>query len=137
MFMSFIAGLIFGVGSGYVEKSIAAPLRNQFDLSDSELGIISFAGLLLIASILISAMGVNTSAFWMVLGGGIGAFGIRAYIFGKAEMDKRRIATQSTASDLAEDAADAVADAKDSVSSSVKDLADDMKDAASKVKEKV
>ncbi len=138
MFMSLIAGLIFGVGSGYFEKMIAEPLRNQFDLSDSELGILAFAGLMLIGAIVISAMGVNTSAFWMVLGGAIGAFGIRAFTFGKAEVERRRLAS-STVSDLADDAADAVSNVKDSVSSSAKDLADDMKgaasDAASKIKE--
>jgi len=141
MFMSFIAGLVFGAGSGYFEKMIAAPLRKQLSLSDVEMGILSFGGLMLVASIVVSAMGVNSSAFWLVLGGTIGAFAIRSFVFGKAKMEERKLAAQ----DIASDAADTVKDAADSAKSSARNIADDVtnagkdamdaaKDAADKVK---
>ncbi len=133
MFMSFIGGLIFGIGSGYLEKLIAKPLRDQFELSDSELGIISFSALMLVAAILVSAMGVNSSAFWLVLGGAIGAFGIRAYVFGKAEVEKRKLAAQDAAGDLADsasDMADSAADAATDAKNAVKDAAKSMSEPA-------
>ncbi len=132
MFMSFIAGLIFGVGSGYFEKMIAGPLRQKLSLSDSELSIVSFAALMLIASIVISAMGVNTSSFWMVLGGAIGAFGIRAYAFGKGQLDERRLASQS-ATDATEDAVAAAEDLAESAKETVSDAASSAKDAVEDV----
>ena len=90
MFVSFVSGLVFGIGSGFFEKSIGAPLRKQFELSDSELSIVSFVGLMLMAAIVVAAIRANSSAFWLVLGGGIGAFAIRGYLFSKAEVAKRR-----------------------------------------------
>lgn len=113
MFMSFIAGLVFGIGSGMFEKAISGPLRKQMDFSDTEIGILSFSGLMLLAAIVVSAVGVNSSAFWLVLGGAIGAFGIRSFIFGKSKMEERRLAAQGAASDLADDVSDVAEDAVD------------------------
>lgn len=90
MFFSFIAGLVFGVGSAFVEKAVGPSLRKNMDFTDSELSIVSFAGLMLAASIIVAALGANSSAFWLVLGGAIGAFAMRGYVFGKAKMDERR-----------------------------------------------
>ncbi len=108
MFVSFIAGLVFGVGSGFFEKTIGAPLRKQLDFSDSELSIVSFAALMLLASIIVAALGANSSAFWLVLGGAIGAFAIRGYIFGQAKVEERRVAQK--AATTIEDAVSEVTD---------------------------
>ena len=112
-FVSFIAGLIFGVGSGFFEKLIGPPLRSNFSLSGSELSILSFGGLMLLASIVVSAMSVNSSAFWLVLGGLLGAFAIRAVLFGRTKMDERkslRDAAQNMG-EQAEEAADGIKEA--------------------------
>jgi len=39
---------------------------------------------------LVAALGFNSSAFWLVLGGAIGAFAIRGYALGKSKMDERK-----------------------------------------------
>ena len=132
MFMSFISGLIFGAGSGYFEKMIAAPLRKHLSLPDTELGILSFGGLMLIASILVSAMGINSSAFWLVLGGTLGAFAIRSFVFGKSKMEERKLAAQNAASELGDDVSDIAGDAKDSVSNAMENAKEAAKDTASK-----
>lgn len=90
MIVSFLAGLVFGVGSGFFERLIGEPLRRQFSLSDSELTILSFGGLMLLAAILVSAMRLDSSAFLLVLGGVIGAFAIRGYALGKTKVEERR-----------------------------------------------
>lgn len=108
LFVSFIFGLIFGVGSAYFEKIIAEPLRGSFSLSDSELSILSFGALLLLASIVVSAMGADSSAFWLVLGGMIGAFAIRGVAFGRAKMDERKALRD--AADAVEERAEDIAD---------------------------
>lgn len=140
MFFSFIGGLIFGVGSGPFEKIAGASLREKLSLSDSEMGIISFAALMLLASILVSAIGVNSSAFWLVLGGGIGAFSIRAFAFGKSKMDAKKAAVRQEAENWAE-TADAVGedlgDAASDLKSAATDAADDAKAAVKKAAKKV
>jgi len=106
----------------FFEKTISGPLRKKMDFSDTEIGILSFSGLMLLAAIVVSAVGANSSAFWLVLGGAIGAFGIRSFIFGKSKMEERRLAAQEAASDMADDVADAAADAKDAVSDVAEDV---------------
>lgn len=135
MLMSFIAGLVFGIGSGMFEKAIRGPLRKQMEFSDTEIGILSFSGLMLLAAIVVSAVGVNSSAFWLVLGGAIGAFSIRSFIFGKSKMEERKLAAAEKAEAMADEAADMAADAKDAAANAVEDAVDGAKDAtASAVK---
>lgn len=143
MFMSFVAGLVFGIGSGMFEKTIAGPLRRKMEFSDSEISILSFAGLMIVAAIIVSAMNFDSSAFWLVLGGAIGAFGIRSFGFGKAKMEERRLAAQADASEMADaaeefaaDTKEALADAKDAVTESVQDVVDDAKDAVKSTSKK-
>ena len=131
MFMSFIAGLVFGVGSGMFEKTIAGQLRNKLELSHSEISILSFAGLMLLASIIVSAMNFDSSAFWLVLGGAIGAFAIRGFLFGQSKLEERKQAAQETVSDLTDDAHNVAEEAVEAA----KDVAGDVKDAAKKVAE--
>lgn len=111
-FVSFVAGLIFGVGSGFFEKLIGPPLRNALSLSDSELSILSFGGLMVLASLVVSSMGVDSSSFWMVLGGMLGAFAIRAVLFGRTKMDERKALRDAAQSveDTVDDAADAASE---------------------------
>ncbi len=140
MFFSFVAGLIFGAGTGPAEKIAGASLREKMSLSDSEMGIISFAAMMLLASILVSAIGVNSSAFWLVLGGGIGAFAMRAFAFGKTKMDEKKAAALEAADNVAEKA-DAVgedlSDAAGDLKSTAKDAADDAKATVKKAAKKV
>jgi len=119
MIVSFIMGLIFGVGSGGFEKIVGEPIRKHLSLSDSELAILSFAGLMLVASIVVSAMSVDSSAFWLVLGGAIGAFAIRAVLFGKTKVEARRQQALEAAGDVVEEGTDAAKNLADNVAERV------------------
>lgn len=109
LFVSFIAGLVFGVGSDFFEKMVEQPLRKSLTLSGSELTIISFGVLMLMASIIVSATGADSSAFWLVIGGMIGAFAIRGFLFSKSKLEERQALKAAT--DAVKDTADAVGDA--------------------------
>jgi|GEM_PF-5822424 len=130
MFMSFIAGLVFGVGSGVFEKAISGPLRKRIELSDSEVSLVSFAGLMLLAAILVSAMNFDSSAFWLVFGGVVGAFSIRSFVFGKSKMEERRLAAQEAASDLGEETVSTLEDAAEDVSTATGEIVEDVSEAA-------
>jgi MFS family permease len=123
MFVSLIVGLLFGLGISFAIGPISDLIKDRVEMSERETGMITFGIMMVLAGIVASILTANTSAFWLALGGTIGAFGLRLYAVA-ADTIMNPKSPVSDAVDAVEDAAgdvkDAAVDAKDAAKDAVK-----------------
>ncbi len=79
MFFSLVIGVVFGFGTAYAAGPLASLTRERFELSERETGIFAFGVVLMVAAIIGSIFGGSLGAFWLILGGLLGAFAMRIY----------------------------------------------------------
>lgn len=103
MLTSVIFGVVFGLGTGFAIGPVSGFARSHFELTEQDSGTLTFGVLLLLAALLVTLLSGGANAFWLVLGGLIGAFGLRIYAFAMAY-----VAQLSDKTDGAADAADEI-----------------------------
>jgi len=114
----------------YVAGPLTEFTKNRFELNERETGIASFGAVLVVAGLIGGIIFGGFNAFWLVLGGLLGTFGMRLFALAKARTDDVMAARKSLADDAAKDAAEAAEDA-------VEDVVEDVKDVAEETAEKV
>jgi hypothetical protein len=129
-FTSLVIGVLAGLGVPYVAGPLTEFTKNRFELNERETGIASFGAVLVVAGLIGGIIFGGFNAFWLVLGGLLGTFGMRLFALAKARTDDVMAARKSLADDAAKDAAEAAEDA-------VEDVVEDAKDVAEETAEKV
>jgi hypothetical protein len=125
-FTSLVIGVLAGLGVPYVAGPLTEFTKNRFVLNERETGIASFGAVLVVAGLIGGIIFGGFNAFWLVLGGLLGTFGMRLFALAKARTDDVMAARKSLADDAAKDAAEAA-----------EDVVEDAKDVAEETAEKV
>lgn len=86
----FIVAVIAGLATRQAEEPLARPLARMIapvvKVEPDEVRLFAFIVVMLIAGIL-SELLRSGSAFWVILGGALGYFGLRLFAFVKAQID--------------------------------------------------
>ena len=122
MIFGIILGAICGFGAVYVVAPLKELVGSRVELSEQESGILAFGAVLLAAAIVGAIVAGGVGAFWLVLGGLLGVFGLRIIEFAKVKFGE-----MSSAKDKTVDVVDEVSDKLDAVKEDVADAVSDKK----------
>ena len=79
LFLGALAGYLTPQAEPHLHKALKDILLDEVPMKEGEFRLFAFIVMMIVASVLAALFGADSSAFLLLLGGGLGVFGTRMY----------------------------------------------------------